>query len=107
MITSHDCKSGHEAGSPDYGYLLTKLVFPLIWTRHNTGVAEWWKTCKKAGVTSTRQFKSLIQDMRDTARTERLLFQREEDSVEELDVFQEVIDEIVELQPLRDIQISD
>jgi len=37
-------------------------------------------------------------------RTERLLLQREEYGINELDVFKHVVDDIVELEPLRDIQ---
>ena len=39
-----------------------------------------------------------------TRRTERLLLQRKEDGVKELDVFKYVVDEVIKLEPLRDIQ---
>ncbi len=48
----------------------------------------------------------LIQGIKETRRTEVLLLQREEDGINELDVFKCVVDNIVELEPLRDIRIS-
>jgi hypothetical protein len=34
---------------------LTMLVFPMSWEKHSSAVAEWLKTCKKAG----KQFDTL------------------------------------------------
>ena len=53
-----------------------------------------------------RPFDTRHKRIKDTRRTEGLLLQREEDGVNELDVFKCVVDDIIELKPLRDIRIS-
>lgn len=47
-----------------------------------------------------------IPGIKATRRTEWLLLQRKEHGINEFDVFKRVVDDIVELEPLRDIQIS-
>jgi hypothetical protein len=61
------------------------------------------RRARKLGITSTGQSERLTQGRRDVKRTERLLLQREEDSINQLDVFERVVDDIVKLEPLRDI----
>ena len=61
-MTTHDCKSRLETRSPNHGFLLTTLVLPLSWVKHNAAVAEWWKTCKKAGDNVNEAARTLALD---------------------------------------------
>lgn len=70
--------------------------------KHSAAVAEWWKTWRKA--VPHHQHDNVTQPTQSQKQyplTELLLLQREEDSVDEFNIFKSVVDQVVKFEPLE------
>jgi hypothetical protein len=76
---------------------LTTEVWPSSWVKQRMAVAAWWKTWRNASCQSHDSERTT----RRASLTQRLLLEHEEDGVNELDVFDVVVDHVESDESLR------